>query len=366
MEEKKISIIIPAYNVAGYIEACLDSVLAQTFRDYEVIVVDDGSVDDTPAICDRYAARDARITVIHKDNEGVSAARNTGIERASGEYFLFFDGDDFVEPYACEELYGLIKEKDVDTLIYGYHRYRDGKVLETCRPIFEQRIYEREEIIPCLLPLFVGFSCEGINRWLRREENAFYVENPALWRAVVSAKLIRDNHLRFDTNLKVGEDTIFISDYLSHATRCYIHHKCYYYLVIRETSTIYQYEKNALAKLEGKEKLLTARNELTAGIKQRLGIDITPYWQGTVVMSSLELAFLLARKSGTYSFGQRYRCFLRYARLPAVERAVKAFRLYKKPGIRVLPFLFVKWRWYFLLFLCTTCLNSVHYEFQRG
>lgn len=366
MEEKKVSIIIPAYNVAGYIEACLDSILAQTFPEYEVIVINDGSTDSTPVICDRYAQKDKRITVIHKKNEGVSAARNTGIDRATGEYFLFFDGDDFVEPYACEELYALIKEKQVDILLYGYHRYGGGTVLETCYPVFEQGIYERDALVTGLLPRFVGFSCEGINKWLRREKDGLYVENPALWRAMVSASVIKENGLRFDTSLKVGEDTIFMSEYLSYAARCYVYHKCYYYLVIRETSTISRYEKSALSKLEGKERLLTARNELTARIRKRIGVDITPYWQGTVVMSSLELAFLFSQKSDAIRFWQRYRYFLQYAKLPGVEAAVRSFPLCKKSGIRRIPFLLVKWRRYFLLFLCAACLNVMHYQFRRS
>ena len=116
-----LSVVIPVYNIEGYLGKCLDSILAQTFPDYEVIVVNDGSTDRTPQVCDEYAAKDARIRIIHKENEGVSVARNTGIEVASGEYFLFFDGDDFMEPYTMEELYKVAKEQQVDTVVYGYH-----------------------------------------------------------------------------------------------------------------------------------------------------------------------------------------------------------------------------------------------------
>lgn len=363
--DTKISIIIPAYNVAGYLEPCLDSMLAQTFSDFEIVVVDDGSTDDTPQICDRYAEKDSRITVIHKKNEGVSIARNTGVEIAKGKYFLFFDGDDFAEPETCEELYALAEERQADTILYGYHRYNAGVITETSYPIFPEGLYEGEAIVPQLVSRFVGFSWEGINQWLRREKNGLYVENPALWRAMVSARIIRENGLLFDKNLRVGEDTVFISDYLSCSRRCYVHHKCYYYLVTRETSTIYQYEKNALAKLEGKTRLLTARNELTDRVLERTGIDIRSYWQGTVVMSCIELAFLFSRSSRDASYGERYRRFLEYARLPDVQKSVRDFPL-SGSGVRAVPFLLLRWGWTRVLFLCAWLLNRVHYEFQRG
>ena len=92
----KFSIVLPIYNVERYLQRCLDSVLGQTYKNYEVIMVDDGSTDNCPAICDNYAARDTRIKVIHKQNAGLGMARNTGIENATGDYICFFDSDDFV------------------------------------------------------------------------------------------------------------------------------------------------------------------------------------------------------------------------------------------------------------------------------
>lgn len=364
--ETKISIIIPAYNVAGYLEKCLDSILAQTFTEYEVILVDDGSTDNTPAICDEYAEKDSRIMVIHKENEGVSVARNTGINKAKGEYILFFDGDDFVEPYTCKELFQLAKEKKADTIIYGYHRFEKGKVKETCFPRFKEGIYEGEDILSQLIPRFIGISDKGINQWLRQEENALYVENPALWRTMVSSKVVKENQIQFHKNLKVGEDTIFISEYLSFASRCYVYKKCYYYLVTRETSTIYVYEKNPVAKLEGKIKLLDARNELTDKISKRRNFNIDSCWRGTVIMSAIELAFLMAKKHPKYRFLSRYKLFLKYVKIPDVQKTIKGFRLNIVPGIMVIPFLLLKWKMYFILFLCTWVLQLMHYEFQRS
>lgn len=361
-----LSVVIPVYNIENYLGKCLDSILAQTFQDYEVIVVNDGSTDRTADVCDEYAAKDARIRIIHKENEGVSVARNTGIEVASGEYFLFFDGDDFMEPYTMEELYKVAKEQQADTVVYGYHRYEDGKVKETCYPRFEQSIYENDVIVKEVLPAFIGLSCDKINDWLNHKSDALYVENPALWRTMTSARIIKENNIRFIPNLKVGEDTLFIATYLSFAKRCYIQQKCYYYLVTRETSTIFVYEKKPLQKLEGKLHQLSARLELTADIKKRRNIDIDATWRGTVVMSAIEMAFLLSKKIEGHSYRERYQLYLSYAKLPEVEKSVRDYHIQCKLQVKKIPFLLLKKKMYGMLFFATTLLHLVHYEFSRS
>ena len=360
-----VSIIIPAYNIEEYIKVCMDSVLAQTFTDFEVICVNDGSTDNTGDILSEYSKLDSRIKVIHKSNEGVSAARNDGIKAAQGKYFLFFDGDDFSEPYTIAELIQVMQSENADVLLYGYHRWRDGEITQTCLPIFPEGIYESKAIFTDVLSRFVGISTDGINKWIHGEKNGLYVENPALWRCMVDSSIISENALEFDTSLKVGEDTVFITDILSCAGRCYVLHKPYYYLVYRESSTIATYEKNAIKKLDGKKRLLTARNALTAGILQRRGADIKSYWQGTVVMSDIELAFLFAARSSDASFLARYREYRSYASLAEVRDAIQQFDLTLKPNLKTIPFLLLKWRMNFLLFVCAAILNMFNYEFSR-
>ena len=97
--EKKVSVIIPVYNVEEYLQECLDSMLDQTYKHLEIILIDDGSQDRCPYICDQYATKDDRIKVIHKKNGGAASARNLGLEIASGEYISFVDSDDYVDKY---------------------------------------------------------------------------------------------------------------------------------------------------------------------------------------------------------------------------------------------------------------------------
>ncbi len=124
---KRFSIIVPIYNVEKYLRACIDSVLTQTFRDYELILVDDGSPDKSGEICDEYALRDDRIKVIHKENGGLSDARNVGISIAEGEYLLFIDSDDFYDDEKFfEKLDELIVIKQPDIVVYSMKHFHNG------------------------------------------------------------------------------------------------------------------------------------------------------------------------------------------------------------------------------------------------
>lgn len=120
----ELSIIVPVYKVEKYLPKCIDSILAQTFRDFELILIDDGSPDNCGAICDEYAARDSRIKVIHQKNTGVSAARNAGLDIASGTYLGFVDSDDWIEPEMYATMIATAKEKQVDVVVCGL-RYVD-------------------------------------------------------------------------------------------------------------------------------------------------------------------------------------------------------------------------------------------------
>ncbi len=121
----EISIIVPVYNVEGYLENCIDSILNQTFKDFELILVDDGSTDSSGKICDIHGEKDSRIKVIHKTNGGLSSARNAGIDRACGKYIGFVDSDDSIHPQMYEILYNLVKEYKSDISCCNYKKTYD-------------------------------------------------------------------------------------------------------------------------------------------------------------------------------------------------------------------------------------------------
>ena len=122
-----ISVIIPLYNTGRYIGECLDSILAQSYGDYECIVVDDGSTDDGGRIADSFALRDSRFKIYHTDNRGVSAARNLGLEKARGEFVVFVDSDDTVENSYLASLINNY-EKDIDLVVSGIRRFKDTEM----------------------------------------------------------------------------------------------------------------------------------------------------------------------------------------------------------------------------------------------
>ena len=125
----EISIIVPVYKVEKYIYRCIDSILAQTFTNFECILIDDGSPENCPVICDEYASKDSRILVIHQKNTGVSAARNAGLNMARGEWIGFVDSDDWIEPDALELLYKKQQETDADIVLGGFNNvYSWGKI----------------------------------------------------------------------------------------------------------------------------------------------------------------------------------------------------------------------------------------------
>ena len=120
MKQEKISIIVPVYQVEAYLRRCLDSIINQTYKNLEIILVEDGSKDGSPAICEEYAKKDNRIKVFNQQNQGASVARNYGLDVATGEYVGFVDSDDWIEPEMYEKLYAALVQKQADIEVTGY------------------------------------------------------------------------------------------------------------------------------------------------------------------------------------------------------------------------------------------------------
>ena len=202
MDKNRLSIIVPVYNAEEYLDRCLISILEQDFVSYEVILVDDGSTDSSPMICDRYSATDPRFRTIHKENGGVSSARNAGLDLAKGEYVMFVDSDDALLPDALDALFeGLAGE---DIAVGGYTVYLEGT---PGREVFPRR----------------NCSYRG------EDMNAFYIDNirkncemlDAPWSKVFRRKAIGD--MRFCEDLSYAEDKLFVFTFL---TKCSSAHTC--------------------------------------------------------------------------------------------------------------------------------------------
>lgn len=182
-----ISVIIPVFNVELFLQSCLESVKAQTLKDFEAILVDDGSTDSSGAICDAYARVDNRFRVVHQPNQGVSAARNRGLDLAKGDYVYFVDADDEMRPEALEHLYHAITQGEYDIAASGYSLVRNGEETDQCMTAGSPpMIFSGDEVLYKLLVdcSFVCYTC---------------------WNKLITRKLIAD--LRF-TDIK-QEDFLF-------------------------------------------------------------------------------------------------------------------------------------------------------------
>ena len=182
-EEKKISIIIPIYNVEKYLPACVESILQQTYKNLEVILVDDGSPDRCPVICDELAQKDDRIRVIHQKNKGLSGARNRGIDNAQGDYLIFVDSDDTVEQTLVEELYTYAEKWNCAIVACGRNYiFEDGQIV--CKIAHdESKVYGFEEAM--------------------QEMNSFRLFDMSAWAKIYRKELFED--IRFPEG-KLSED----------------------------------------------------------------------------------------------------------------------------------------------------------------
>lgn len=152
-----VTVVLPVYNVEKYLERCIVSVVNQTYENIEIILVDDGSTDGSAAICDSWTEKDGRIRVIHKQNQGLGMARNTGIENASGEYVCFFDSDDYVAPDTIEKSYRRAKEEKADIVLFGMNfADENGDLINSFVTPLGSVSYEKEAVLDFFLPEFIA------------------------------------------------------------------------------------------------------------------------------------------------------------------------------------------------------------------
>ena len=197
MDKVKISIVIPVYNAEKYLDACLSSILDQDMHSYEVILVDDGSTDSSPLICDRYSGTDARFRTIHKPNGGVSSARNAGISLSQGEYVMFVDADDALSPESLSILSSLTAEKP-DIVIGGFNIYQGEIPYRTVIP------YESEFFPSAGLPEFFDATMHRLGELFRGP-----------WAKLYRSSVIKKHSLRFDENLSYAEDKLFVYQFMN-------------------------------------------------------------------------------------------------------------------------------------------------------
>lgn len=189
-----VSIVVTIYNLEDCLDQCIESLVSQTYTNTEILLVDDGSTDKSAELCDKWAAADERISVIHKKNGGVCSARNEGIQNSRGEYIIFIDGDDCFINTHIETLQSMLKNNLVDLAIVGFRKIKRNKKIE---------------------------ETEGDVRLLEREETIAYILKPdgfagVLWNKMFRMRIVRDNDLRFVEEVQNLEDMLFNVLYVMH------------------------------------------------------------------------------------------------------------------------------------------------------
>ena len=218
------SVIVPIYNIEKYIKRCVESVLAQSFTDFELILVDDGSPDNCPAICDAFSEADERIKVIHKQNGGLVSARQAGISIASGEYVFNLDGDDAICPDALESAYQIIQETQADVVSFSYRRYEHGVISkEVVEDLATEGLYNKAQMREQLYPKLLSD---------KNMQHLFYY----VWGKALKRDLVLKHQLGVNPIISLGEDLCCMIPCYVEAQTVYMSKKAIYLYTIRDDS----------------------------------------------------------------------------------------------------------------------------------
>ncbi len=213
--DMKISVIIPVYNTSQYLKKCISSVLEQTYANLEVLIVDDGSIDDSPQICDSFRDFDSRVRVIHQINAGVSAARNTGLSLATGDLITFLDSDDYLENNMYELLTKTLVKYNADIVHCGYKRVDEkGNIIK--------EVFGSHRVVS-------QSNCEAVSYLLQGR-----LFTCSLCNKLFSSRVLRD--LKFDETLKINEDYHFVFNAFQKAKKVVFIDETLYRYVVQESS----------------------------------------------------------------------------------------------------------------------------------
>ena len=217
------SVIVPIYNVEKYLNRCIDSVISQTFDDFELVLVDDGSPDNCPKICDEYAEKDARIKVVHKKNGGLVSARQAGVSIAQGEYIFNLDGDDAITSDALMSAYRIILDTNADIVSFSYRVYTNDKLGEVIDDLPKEGLYDKKRLEEQIYPNLLSN---------KNMHNLFYF----LWAKAIKRELALKYQMNLPTSIIMGEDACCTTPCYLDANLVYMSKKAIYLYTVRGDS----------------------------------------------------------------------------------------------------------------------------------
>lgn len=242
-QKNTVSIVVPVYNTSQYLERCITSIVQQTYPDLEILLLDDGSTDTSPQICDAWAERDPRIRVIHKQNEGSGKTRNTGIDLSTGKYLCFFDSDDYVARDLIEKARNKIEAEKADVVLYGYASVSANlESVCACVPAPEKECYQGAEVQSLLLPELLSEDPET-----GRSANL----TAGACAAMYSADLINRAKWRFVSEREIiSEDVYFSLALYKHVRKAVVLKEALYFYCENEKSLTHTYRPDRFEKVK--------------------------------------------------------------------------------------------------------------------
>ena len=241
----KISVVIPVYNTERFIARLIESVMTQTFEDFELILVDDGSKDASGEICDRFAAKySGKVRVKHNENQGVSSARNCGIDMATGEWVTFIDSDDYILPQYLQNLYDNAEKFNSDFVMTGIVRRYEEKPIDDVVREWSECVVTREEIAKLYDLEIMQYQKGPVIKLFKRE-------------------ILNKHGIRFDKRLSRGEDALFVYTYLLHCSKMSVAPGANYIYCLREGSLMSQIMAPFQTELYGYERMKSVLLNLT-------------------------------------------------------------------------------------------------------
>lgn len=298
-----ISIILPCYNVAQYIERAINSILIQDFKDYEIIIINDGSTDNLLQVYKDKISIKGEIKLFSFKNQGLSQARNEGLKIAQGEYVYFFDPDDYINQGMLSKAYLKAKEGNYDAVHFGFQTiYEDQGGIHYDRAETPYVYQTNDEIIHDYLPRFLGVTQQNVNSFIDLNHLWDSKEFSGVWRFLYKRSVLMDNNILFPKGIKLIEDKLFNAKFFCYAKTIAVMDDVLYNYIIKEkglmTSSLNNVKSLVEDKIIGVEQRAILRNIY---LKEK-NMDIFPYYIGTIVFSALEL---IVRLSDTSFFSAR-------------------------------------------------------------
>lgn len=317
--ENLISVIVPVYNAEKYLGKCIESIINQTYKDIEIILVNDGSKDDSLSVCNDYAKIDSRIRVVDIDNSGVSCARNTGIFYATGKYIQFVDSDDYINLDMTEKLFNAAQEHDVDLVVCGYNTIVNGECT-------------KNQIISSYLNKALTEKDVNVTDLF----NTSFFNSP--WNKLYKKALITSE---FKEDFKIGEDLLFNLDYLQNIDKFSVLDECLYNYVVNKSSATNVISADKIFKQ------IELGNVTSKWFKDKFNsIDVDLYWGNFISCSIINMCICyVASKDGYKTIKSNIR------KLMDNSDAVRMISAYV-PSTRehkILRSLFIKKRWFLMI-----------------